>query len=265
MIEQPLLVATTRGPIGAIVGLPDDEPRAAVVFLPGREESRAGANQTWVRTTRSLNRNDVATVRADYAGTAESWDADRTDRVGGSGDLVCAFREIVGDVPLIGLAACYGLTPLSSLAREHALFSAAAVVTPPVYGRARNWSKASVARPTIRARARQAPRRVAFRMRYGKAQPRWAPQASRESRDGEAQLTDLVAACPTWILTGAEDGCTAPLHALLPMLQAVGHVELEVVSETALYRTSTPDSQASVREHVGAWVQRCLQALGTAS
>lgn len=259
MSAEPVLLPTNQGPIAGILGQPDGRPAATVLIVQGQGATRSGVNQTWTRLTRALNDEGIATLRADYSGTAESWDADPTERVAGVRSLVDWYRDRHGDVPLLLVASCYGLSPAAALARTHPGIVAVAVVTPPLFNGATPYGAAQVprSRPGRLRRVSQLPRRVAYRLRYGPARARHFAQ--NEASDPSSDLRDLVMRTPTWIFAGSDDACLAPIRRLLPELQANGNVELEVAEGLGIYGAATPAAQAAFDRGLRAWVHRYLE------
>jgi alpha/beta superfamily hydrolase len=257
--EQPLLLPTSHGPIAAIAAIPDVAPRAAVLVVQGQGSSRAGINQTWSRLARSLAEDGLATLRSDYSGVGESWDADPRERIAGVRDLAHWFRERTDGAPLLIVASCYGLSPAAALARDGAGLLAAAVITPPLFF-GPDMPKITFAKPKLRRilvkKARQLPRRAAYRLRYGPAGSSSFEQA--EPGNPASDLEDLVVVAPTWIFAGSRDLCATPVRELLPRLQHRGPVELEIADDTALYGAPTPTAQFAIHERVRAWVHRCM-------
>ena len=103
MEEVALVLATSVGPIAAVLTLPDAEADAVMLIVPGIVRggggTRAGVNQVHVRIARAAANHRVATLRADYAGMGESWDADPHRRSAAVGDLAGWACERTGDVP----------------------------------------------------------------------------------------------------------------------------------------------------------------------
>lgn len=248
MTEQALLIETSAGTIAAVVTHPNETPRAGVVILEGSKGTRSGANQLWVRLARSLREDGIATLRADYAGIAESWDGDVRDIVGGARDLALWFAERVGDIVIV--AECYGLTPARSLCREDLDILGVALIAPPLYP-----DRALPARPrSWRHRARLALLRLrSWRLarRARKAQD-LAPGPS---------IRGVVERAPTRIFAGDRDACFRPLEALLPELQQIGSVDLEISADLRLHRARTPEAQAAILEGVASWVRQRVRSV----
>jgi alpha/beta superfamily hydrolase len=264
MIEEPLLLPTTVGPIAAILTLPDDAPRAIVLIIPAAGGTRAGVNQVWTRFARSACESGAAVLRAEYAGLGESWDADPRERSAGIRDIARWACERTSDLPLLLVVNCFGLDPASLICRERAV-AGAAVLLPPIFG-ARGRG-ALAAGPTLNDRVqtklgqvRVLPRRVAFRVRYGSAHGTgWMEQTTYEQPI--PALGELVSSTPTWLLMGSHDACTKPVHRLLPTLRERGPVEVTVIDGLMLQAQTTPEAQDAICDNIVAWVERSLSRL----
>ena len=249
MIEHPLLLETSVGTIAGVVTLPDDAPVAGVVIFEGVRGTRAGANQLWVRLARALGEVGVATLRADYAGVGESWDARGRNNVKASCELGRWFADRVGDILIV--SECYGLTPGRALCGEDVNVTGVALVAPPLYP-----DKPVPAPPrSLRKRIR---RRVT-RVRSWRATRR-AQKA--EDVDAARKIADVVRYAPTRIITGDQDLCFEPLKALLPDLEHAGSVDFDVVEGLWLHGARTAAAQAIVVEHLTAWVHQSLRSVG---
>ena len=257
MTNEPVLLPTSHGPIAAMVGLPGGAPRAAVLVVQGQGGSRAGVNQTWKRLAQSLVAEGYATLRSDYSGVMESWNADPRERIDGVRELVRWFGERTDGAPLLVVSSCYGLSPAAALARDGAALLGAAVITPPLWfgSETPKISLVNRKRRTIVRRASGLPRRLAYRVRYGPARASFFEQAERGNPISD--LEDLVAGTPTWMFAGSKDVCIKPLQELLPHLKERGTVELEVVDDATLYGAPSPIAQSAIYERVRAWVHRC--------
>jgi hypothetical protein len=249
MTEHALLVDTSAGTIAAVVTLPAVAPRAGVVILEGSKGTRSGANQLWVRMARSLREDGIATLRADYAGMAESWDADIHDIVGGARELGCWFAGQVGEIVIV--AECYGLTPAHSLCREDVDIVGIAVIAPPLY--------------PDRALPTRGNRSLRRRLRLAMLRARsWrSTRRARKAQDADSAtaIRGLVERAPTRIFAGDRDLCFPPLDALLPELQRLGTAELEVSHDLRLHRARTPEAQEAILGGVTAWVRQCVRSV----
>jgi alpha/beta superfamily hydrolase len=70
--EHPVFVPHGDEHIGAVVTLPDGEPRGLVLLLTGTGAPRSHRFQMWTRTARALAEVGLATVRMDYLGLGDS-------------------------------------------------------------------------------------------------------------------------------------------------------------------------------------------------
>ena len=251
MTEQALLVDTSAGTIAAVVTLPDDAPRAGVIILEGSKGTRSGANQLWVRMARSLREDGIATLRADYAGMAESWDADIHDIVGGARDVARWFANQVGDVVIV--AECYGLTPAHGLCRDDVDVEIAgiALIAPPLHPD----------RPVSAERRRTPRQRVLLALRRLRSWRTTRQAKKAQDRDPASAIRGLVERAPTRIFAGDHDVCFQPLEALMPELQQLGAAELEVSHDLRLHRARTPEAQEAILEGVTAWVRQCVRSV----
>jgi alpha/beta superfamily hydrolase len=262
MTEEPVVLPTSVGPVAAIFTIPDGPPKATVVIVPGSGGTRAGVNGVWVRVARSARENGVATLRADYAGMGESWDADPHQRSAGIRDLARWACERTNDVPLLLVANCFGLSPALSVCRERAV-AGTALMLPPVFP-ARSLERPPELRQTVNERiqtrlgqVRALPRRIAYRVRYGSAyQVVWSEQAERGHPIKD--LSELVSLTPTWLLMGSKDNCTDPVRELLPRLQERGDVDLTVIDGLGLRAATTPETQDAICDNIVAWLARSV-------
>ena len=265
MEEVALLLPTSVGPIAALLTLPDAAD-AMMLIVPGIVRggggTRAGVNQVYVRIARAASKNRVATLRADYAGMGESWDADPRRRSAAVRDLARWACERTGDVPLLLLANCFGLSPALSICRERPVAGAAVMVPPVLPARAlrpppapRSTGRERVA--TTLGQVRALPRRIGYRMRYGSAHHLWRSEQAEYLHPVE-DLRELVSRTPTWLLMGSRDACTEPVRSLLPTLQEHGHVDLTVIAGLGLHAAATPETQDAICNNVADWVARSV-------
>lgn len=250
MISRPLFVSTPVGPLAGIVTLPDDAPSALVMVLQGFGGTRSAVNQMLTRLARSLADDGVATLRADYAGASESFDAGEEERVAGVRALVSAFRDLVPGAPLFLVASCYGVAPAISVLREVEV-SGVAVVSPLIVPKDMPMLVHLYSQPVRRALGR-----LRHRVRYGSQRRRAISQA--EEVDTQDALTELAATLPTFVLTGGDDRTTGDLRAFLASLPESSAVELEVVDGCALHASTTFAAQAAMQDGIRRWMARNL-------
>ncbi len=261
LIEQPLLLPTAAGPIAAMLTAPDGPPRAAVLVMQGWACSRADSNQLWTRTSRELARLGVTTLRADYSGRGESWDADPHERVSAAREVAQWFDAQTGGIDTVLVAYCYGLVPTSAILDDRDDVIGTALVNPPLHQvdpRPQHAARTNGIRRRLRTewrRARILPRRVAYRLRFGPAQTWWAEQTA-EARPWR-QLNALIDHGPMWILAGAGDDSVGLVRALLAKRGGTDQVEFEV-TEHELLNNRSPEAQATIRDGVIRWVTACL-------
>jgi len=267
MSEEAHVLPTRAGPVATILTLPTEEAQAIMLIVPAAGGTRAGVHQTWVRVSRDASELRVATLRADYAGSGESWDADPRQRSAAICDVARWTCERVGDVPLLLVANCFGLAPALSISRQRPVAGAAAMLPPVVVVRSHKLQPAlqATTRDNVHAtaaRVRALPRRLAYRARYGPARPLWDTEED-EGGHGAADLGEMVSRTPTWLLMGSDDTCTEPVRALLPDLQQRGDVEISVVDGVVLRTASTPEAHQAIRDNVVSWVARSMTRLAT--
>ena len=266
MEEVALVLATSVGPIAAVLTLPDAEADAVMLIVPGIVRggggTRAGVNQVHVRIARAAANHRVATLRADYAGMGESWDADPHRRSAAVRDLARWACERTGDVPLLLVANCFGLSPALSVCRERPV-AGVAMLLPPVLP-ARALRPALAPRPSIRERflttldgVRSVPRRIGYRVRYGPASHLWRWEQAEYLRPVE-DLCELVSCTPTWMLMGSRDTCSEPVQSLLPRLRGHGHVDVTVIAGLGLHAQSNLETQDAICDNVADWVARSV-------
>jgi pimeloyl-ACP methyl ester carboxylesterase len=248
MINEALLLETTVGPIAAVLTLPDEAPVAGVFVLEGSVGSRTGANQLWVRLARSLSAEGIATLRADYAGVAESWGADLHETIAASRELGQWFTERLGGEGIVIVGHCLGLAHAAALCRDHDNVLGVALVVPPVYS--------STAVSTTRSPRRLA-RKVVARIRYWRARRRYKQS---EDIDPKVALVEIVQRVPTWILIGTGNIYFPGVSALVPELQRVGDLQVEVAEGVTVDPAKSPEAQALILEGVSTWVRRCVQS-----
>jgi alpha-beta hydrolase superfamily lysophospholipase len=264
MTDSPILLRTSAGVISAMLTTPDREPVATVVVVQGWSGTRAGANRIWPLLATDLARDGIATLRTDYAGMGESWDARVSARVAGVRELVQSYRDSRPGTPLLFVAHCFGLTPALAVCRVQDGVIGAAVVIPPIWPEAPS-STAPLGRRLVRkvrgrlGALRRLPVRTAYALRYGAGAVRMGQlRHDHEEVEGREELTELVRRVPTWMLVGEHDLCLAPTQQLLPELREVGDVELETVDGLVLRAATPADAQAAIRSRVGAWARRVV-------
>ena len=258
MIEEPVLLSTSIGPMAGVLTLPNERPVAAVYVLQGWACPRSDANQMWATLARSLSNSGIATLRADYAGRGESWDADKHRRVMGAQEVGRWFDGRVGDVPWVVLAYCYGLTPAVAVCRERDNVLGVAVVNPPMSANRVTRVKPSLRRrlETVATSLRLFPRRAAYRLRFGPAQT-WHTKQTVVGHPAR-ELAELTRFTPTWIFTSSEDSSLGSVRSVLATLDETSVVELEINGEVDMRDARTPEAQHALVEGVEAYVHRCL-------
>jgi hypothetical protein len=261
MSEEPVLLATSIGPMAGVLTLPDTPPVAAVYVLQGWACPRSDANQMWARLARALTNSGIATMRADYAGRGESWDADKHQRVTGAEEVARWFEARVGDVPWVVLAYCYGLSPAVTVCRGRDNILGVAVVNPPMTAAA----VATRRKPSLRRRIDAAtaslrlfPRWAAYRIRFGPAQTWHTEQAIVDHPTRE--LADLTRMAPTWIFASSNDASLGAVRSVLAGLEDTSTVELELNETVDMRDARTPEAQDALIAGVESYVHRCLSS-----
>jgi len=158
MTERPVLVPTSLGFAGVIVGSPIGEPRGAALVLQGLESPRAGFGGIWATAARGLAERGVTVLRVDYPGLGDSSRA-----VGGPEthrrflrEVVAWFREETGATRVGGAGTCYGARLALALAAEGVLDAGLLLVTP--------WIGVRRGRSGVRDLTRRARRRLGLPM-----------------------------------------------------------------------------------------------------
>lgn len=68
MTDHAAIVATSAGPVGVIVSVPDEVTRGALIFFQGGgAPCRAGVNGRWAQLARDLAKRGIAVLRFDFA------------------------------------------------------------------------------------------------------------------------------------------------------------------------------------------------------
>ena len=265
MIEEPVLLDTAAGPISGVCTLPDGPLTAAAMVLAGARGSRSSINQVWTRVAWGLADAGIATLRCDYAGCGESWDADPAEAARSDEQIAAWFRTRTGDVKLLAIASCYGVWPAVGLTRDYDDVAGAVVLNPPLW-RGRG-PRSTEPHPATSSRRRNRfvafPRRVAYRLRYGPAGTRPGFVGVDRSRPREL-LAELVSRTPTRIVVGEADAERAAAEAALADLQRHGRVDLRVVEGVALRGVATRAAQAATIDEVLAWAQQVVDPTGSA-
>ena len=246
MIERPLFVPTPDGPLAAMLTLPDGDPAALVMVMQGYGGTRSGANQMLTRLAHALAAEGVATLRADYAGAAESFDAGPSERVAGVRTLVEASRTVVPNAPLYLVASCYGVGPAVHVAADIDV-AGIAVVSPLIIDRTPKFVVNLRSKPVRRAIGR-----LRHRLRYGSR--RVPPVEQSDNVDTQDGMRELATRAPLFVLGGSEDRTTQALYDFLETMPEP--VELEVAEGCAIHSSTTPEAQFAMQDGVRRWMVR---------
>jgi dienelactone hydrolase len=200
MTDHPILIPTSRGPVGAIVSEPEGAPRGGLIlFQGGGPPARCGVNAIWTRIAHDLAGLGLVVLRFDFACEAESvtvgMDAERDPGWRSAVDMpvtreVSAWFRRRAAVELIVAGSCYGARLAMELAAEDRRVEGAFLVTPYLAGVRR--AKPGVAAPQVAVAVR--------------------PDLQQGVRDPLSAVTvDAAKAivereCPLWILVGERDG-----------------------------------------------------------
>lgn len=229
MTERPLLVPTSLGPAGVIVGEPPNEPVGAAIVLQGVGSPRAGFARLWAVTARALVDRGLVVLRVDYPGLGDSSGAG-----GGLGahgpflrEVVTWFREEGGASRIGAVASCYGARLALGLAAEGVLDAGLLLVTP--------WMGLG--------RRRQGMRDVSRRVRRRLGLP------SPVDPGAMADLRTASSAVPVRVLVGEEDSVErATLRAVSRRLAVP--LPMDVEPGVRLHPSPTPSARAAIT----AWV-----------
>lgn len=222
MIDHPVFVPTTAGPVGGIVTVPSGPTRGAVVLLDGWSGTRAGPNAVWTRAARLLAADGLVVLRFDYPGVNNS-DLARADEK----SIETALREVVAwylercglpEISIVGY--CLGTRYAMQLATAVPEVARVALLLPPLP----------------------------------------APGETLPARTQGLHSLDLFVACtsriPVWVLVGERDSMTPDLHVLREWLGDRGTFEFEVVPDMELHSFALPEIQQALLQGVVDWSAR---------
>jgi uncharacterized protein len=234
--ERALLVPTSLGPAGVIVGEPSGESRGAALVLQGFASPRSGFGRIWATTARALVDQGLTALRVDYPGLGDSSRAD-----GGLGthqpflrEVVAWFREETGAGRIGAVGSCYGARLALALAAEGTLDAGLLLVTP--------WLGAQRHRGGVRNLSRRLRRRLRLP----------APL----DPEVVANLRAASSAVPLRMLVGEADTQErATLRAAVRRLSVP--VAVDVESGAQLH----PMPRSAAQEAVTAWVVQRADAL----
>lgn len=235
MTSEPRLVETPIGPVGVGLTRPADEPRSAVLVLPGGGR-RVGPNRLWPRLAEALAKNGALVARVDLPGHGDSDLITPTAR----NDLAAVrhatkwFMDQAGGLDLTVVCGCYG-SRLVTAVLEEAPVRRMGLVVP--YLRVRY--------PNVRA--------AGLRGRLTRAVVRRRPGVlDRRMVDSLARISDT---CPIWILVGEHDVAARYVGAVRAAAEDRSHVAIEVVDGASIHTHSSPETQEITIERVTNWVR----------
>lgn len=239
IVEHPVLIPTSEGPVGGIVSEPQAESRARMLLLPGYgRPARSGTNSFWTRTARALAELGVLVLRYDYSREGETLPIGE----GGSGlawkrDLDLALlREVeawfsarAGDLPLLCAGACAGTRMSIEIAAERVEVTAGVFLV------------AFDVRPVIDE---------------GAEGPGVGDPDSIDPLVVE-RLQTILEHAPAWVLVGEHD--IADIPALMRLLGPTRHsLELVTLPGITLHFLDQPDIQSQAG---GSLIERVARAL----
>jgi pimeloyl-ACP methyl ester carboxylesterase len=135
MNEYPIFVPVQDQHIAAVITVPDSAPRALVHLLQGGGgQSRSHRNRSWVRLSRGLAAEGIASVRMDYPGLGDSTGVPNFQRESPPVDAAIAVASaglrIVG-VDTFGVVGnCIGIATAIEMATQMPSCSAVVSVVP---------------------------------------------------------------------------------------------------------------------------------------
>ena len=256
MTEHPILIPTSKGPVGGVVGEPESEPRAAVVlFQGGGPAARCGVNAIWTRIGRRLVAAGALVLRFDFGREGDSTMAGLGQPRGpawrSAMDLpitreVSAWFRERADMGLLVAGSCYGARLALEVAAEDDGIEGVFLATPYLAGvrRRRATPQADAA---TRAALEELPN---------------PPQNQNDSLGAvaiDSSLAILSRGRPLWMLIGEKD----PSHALELRERLAGaeggELELEVAPGIALHPGADPTAQSEIADRIVARVQAALR------
>lgn len=268
VVDHPVLIPTSEGPVGGVVSEPEREPRAALLFLPGYgAPARSGINSFWTRTARQLAQRGVLVLRTDHAREGETFPLgiDRPDVRSFKAEFdLRLIRQVIrwlrartDPTPLLLAGICGGARAAIEMGGEEpGAFAATLLVVPPV---------------NVLLGARRAD--LELSRQHGEPLVASGPSAVERAaaEDPEAvdpallnKLRSLLAHRSSWLLIGERDTITH-LPQLLDRLGPTEHpLEVEVVPGMALHLVDEPRSQAEVRSRLLVRVERVLAGMASA-
>ncbi len=256
--DHPILIPTSKGPVGGIVSEPGATPRAALIlFQGGGPPARCGVNAIWTRIAHELAELGVVVLRFDFGREAESM---MVGTEAGQGpawrsaldmpitrEVSAWFRERAG-LEIMVAGSCYGARLAIELAAEDRRVGAAFLITPYLAGvRRPKGGPDQVAAPQVAVAVRPD-------LQQGTHDP-----LSAVTVDAAKAIVERE--CPLWILIGEQDGRQA-----LELEGRIGDpagrfLTVEVAPGVALHPGTDPPAQEVIASRL---LERISRELGEA-
>lgn len=240
MIEHPVFIPTSVGPVAAIVSEPDGPVRAALMLLHGGSR-RAGPDQAWAIAARELAKLGLVVMRIDYPGRGDSSLA--TPKRFEDKPLAQAASWLREETrqELLLLGACSGA--------RRGLAAVAKGLDVANLGMISPYLRTLPGSPSLR--------RIARRLRPRRAVNR-SPRFTRVDRELAKTLDQALHHTDMWVLMGDQDYAARDLERLQRAMSNGRRLEVEVIHGTMLHKQQTPDIRRTTRERIVAWVDRAL-------
>lgn len=244
MTDHPVLLPTSKGPVGGVVSEPEGTARAALILLQGGGPPvRCGINALWTRIARNLASEGVVVLRFDFACEGDSAmigvDAPREPAWKSAVNLPITrevsawFRERAG-MEILLAGSCYGARLALELAAEDRRVEGVFLITPYLAGVRRKGGKPSAPNEALAD----------------------LPRVSESHSDRLGALAVdssrgiIERGRPLWILTGEADGPHS-----LELRERVGEiggrsVEVEVAPGMALHPGADPAAQELIAQRL---------------
>lgn len=201
MTDHPVLIPTSKGPVGGMVSEPDGAPRAALLFFQGGgPPARCGVNAVWTRIAHQLAGLEIVVLRFDFACEADStmvgMDTSRGPAWRSAVDLPITrevsawFIERTG-MEIIVAGSCYGARLGLELAAEEARVNGVFLTAPYLAGVRHGTARRNGAAPAVAVAV--------------------DPTASQDAGDRlgavavDSSRAILARGAPLWILIGEKD------------------------------------------------------------
>lgn len=256
MTDHPILIPTSKGPVGGIVSEPEGAPHGAVVLLSGGgPPARCGINAIWTRIAQRLAALGVVVLRFDFATEADSAmvgaDVPREPAWRSGVDLPITrqvsawFRERAG-MQIVLAGSCYGARLALEAAAEDPEVEGVFLVAPYLAGVRRKRARPNMDDPAERART-ELPN---------------PPQTQNDRLSAvavDSSRAILARGCPLWMLIGEKDD--PRVQQLESRLAAEGGPtpEVEIATGLRLHPNNDPRAQKRIAEGIVGRVARSLR------